>query len=393
MNVQRIFVAALVLCLGLVLGIGFLEIALRLNTGLLLKGMDTPLPVASPLDEQEYAVFSSDADLFFWQSDLMEPVQSAMDRQEAEVHYYTDEFGFPNQAPLSPEVDVVVLGRSYSMGAQASHPWTRRLAEWNSLRVLNLSQTGSGIDRKSEYLRAFGLPRKPRWVVLEILPIMDIFGYSKTSPWIMESIPLPLVQSIFRQFKNSPNNPPADNPIFPIELTIPGQTVDFSDFLYYLSSLTVDVDMIQASRDWAEYKQGLLLLTRQASDAGACVLLLYVPTKSDVYLPLAQNPKELTPALEFIHPWTLNSQLRLTQTGESEASAGEMQANADRLDSLVAALAQEAHVAWVNPGDAMRQAVLRGEEPFMYYDTHWSDSGHEIVAGEVDQALQSASCP
>ena len=42
---------------------------------------------------------------------------------------------------------------------------------------------------------------------------------------------------------------------------------------------------------------------------------------------------------------------------------------------------------------AMQAAARQGDDPFMAYDSHWSASGHSIVAAAVAQALQSRDCP
>jgi hypothetical protein len=172
--IRNLASAILILCFGVLLGLGFLEIILRINTGLLLRGMAASSPVDQPIEKLVYDIHASDADIFYWQQGSIRPVQPTDDQLEAHVTYFTDEFGFPNQAPLAEQVDVVILGRSYAMGAQAGYPWPRVLADAGALKVLNLSQAGSGIDLKRSYLAKFGLPRHPRWVIVEFLPAMDI---------------------------------------------------------------------------------------------------------------------------------------------------------------------------------------------------------------------------
>jgi hypothetical protein len=240
-----LLLAAIELLLGSLISLGVLEVIFHLNTGLLLQGMSAPAPVAQPIQEQNYKIYYSDADLFFWHHDLIKPVSEGEDRLEAQVHYQTDEFGFPNRPLLPPKADVIVLGRSYSMGAQASQPWTWELADETGLRVLNLSQTGSDINVKLDYLRRFGLPRQPRWVILEILPSMDIMGYTPGSPWIMENLPYALIQEQARRSGIGQDNASSSLPIFPLALSIPGRQVMFTEFIYYLSAHTVDQTLLR----------------------------------------------------------------------------------------------------------------------------------------------------
>jgi hypothetical protein len=349
--------------------------------------------VAQPIQAQNYKIFYSDADLFYWHRDLIKPIPPEEDHLEAQVSYQTDELGFPNQPPLPPQVDVVVLGRSYSMGAQSSQPWTRELAKETGLRVLNLSQTGSDIKVKLDYLRHFGLPRQPRWVILEILSSMDIIGYKPESPWIMEKLPFALIKELAHRDEISQNEHATSLPVFPIELSIPGRQVMFTEFIYYLSALTIDETTIQASRNWTEYNHDLLKLISYAQDGGACVLLLLAPTKSEVYLPLAQTPEELSPVLNYVIPWRLDNQKWLLQDSALQPDLHEMQSNAQTSHDLLTSLASDLQAPLVDPSEAMMQSALKGTDPFMAYDTHWSLAGHYIVARAVSQALQNASCP
>ncbi len=57
--------ALLQIALGLSLGGLLLEAVLQLNPRLLLRGMGTPNPIDAPLQILDYAVYRSEADLFF----------------------------------------------------------------------------------------------------------------------------------------------------------------------------------------------------------------------------------------------------------------------------------------------------------------------------------------
>src|SRR5688500_8015638 len=175
-RLTRLALACLQLTLGLGLGLLLLEVILQLNPSLLLRGMAAAAPIESPLTVRQYSVRLSDADLFFWHGSVIRPIAEDDNLVEAEVDFRTDEFGFANHAPSGPTAEVVILGRSYSLGAQAAHPWPQQLAQLTGRAVTNLSQAAIGIDAKHSYLRRFGLARQPRWVILEVLPSMDLLG-------------------------------------------------------------------------------------------------------------------------------------------------------------------------------------------------------------------------
>ena len=96
---MKLLLAFLRLTCGLVLGLALLELTLRANSTLLMRGMGAPAPVDEPVMVSRYTIRLSDADLYYWSPKLIRPIPPGEDRIEAEVRFETDEFGFPNAAP------------------------------------------------------------------------------------------------------------------------------------------------------------------------------------------------------------------------------------------------------------------------------------------------------
>lgn len=391
-RLRSLTAAATKLSLGILAGLTLLEVTLRANPALLLRGMALPAPVDPPIQTQVYDVRSSDADLFFWVPDLIRPIPPEADKVEAHVRYETDEYGFPNAAPLPARVDVVVLGRSYSVGAQSSDPWPRVLSRRGGYSVLNLSQGASGIDLKRAYLEDFGLLRHPRWVIVEVLPSMDIMGYTPIPPTLVQGLVVPTIQELARQGARVGNARHVD-PIFPLEVEIPGRKVELTFFAYYLAALTADEPSILASKQWETYARHLKELAQETRAGGACLVLLYAPTKGNIYFPLAVDVRQLEPALAGVTAWKLGDQGRLVGDPRVKPDVAAMQANATTARDLIASYARQENWLFVDPTPAMTEAVLKGQSPFMAYDTHWSDLGQALVAQVVASALEKADCP
>jgi len=393
MSFRKTILAAIYLFLGAALGIAFLEAALRLNPELLLRGMGAPAPVDPQVVGQDYEVHYSDADVFLWEPGLIRPIAPSADGLEARVHFQTDEFGFPNPIPLPAKADVVVLGRSYSMGAQASQPWPRLLEALSGLKVLNLSQVGSGIALKQHYYLAFGLTRQPRWVVIEVLPSMDIIGNQPDSPYLVQGLPFSIAQTLIRRMQGKTSVNTGTTTIYPLAVQIPGRTVQLAFFNYYLAALTVDWRSLEASSQWQSYHSQLRALAAEIRRNGACPVLLYIPTKEDLFLPIAQNPEQLEPILSGLAPWRLNTHNDLVQDPSAQAAIEDMRTNASAARTLLAELAQQQGILMVDPAQQLAQAAEQGIPPYMAYDTHWSATGHRIVANMVWETLQNKSCP
>jgi hypothetical protein len=376
--------------LGVALGILTLEATLRANPRLLLRGMALPVPEDPPLTVREYDVRPSDADVFYWIREQIRPTPPAADRVEAHVRFETDEFGFPNAGKLPSRIDVVVLGRSYSLGAQTEAPWPLQLARITGWRVLNLSQAGSGIDTKEAYLAQFGLPRHPRWVVVEVLPSMDVLDFRPMEPWLVQRAAFPVAQTFLRSLMTSRSG--GADPVYPVELEVPGRVVSLTFFPSYLAALTIDDRSIALSNQWVSFTAGLNGLAASARAHGACVAVLYAPTNADVYVPMLVNISQLDPVTPGLAPWVLDTRGDLIQDASGDVDLNRMRANAMGLRSLLSKFAEEHGMVFIDPTMAMQASALEGYDPFMTYDTHWSAFGHRLVSEQVETALRAAPC-
>jgi hypothetical protein len=371
-------------------GLGFLllELVFRSNTTLLPHGMAAPLPLDAPLTVREYDIRYENADIFYWEASLVRP--PAENQLEARVRWRTDEFGFPNPAPVPSTVDVVVLGRSYAMGAQAENPWPDILRSWGGLRVLNLSQTGAGLSQKWDFLRRFGLPRNPRYVVIEILPPMDVLGYGNPEPLMVQRVAFPLTQSVLRNLFPPAAKPATSGYIYPLPLEFDGGVAQAVFYSRYLSALTLSTQDWAGSEDWKNFRADLSEMVLTLRREGVVPVLLFVPTKETVYVPRVTSASILEPALASAGSWTLmNGRLQWS----SETTDAELvQTNAASAEDLIKELALGQSLCLVDPSDAFWQSIRSGADPFMRYDTHWSAVGHDLVAEGILAALNSGNC-
>jgi hypothetical protein len=392
-QIKHLGISAVQITLGVVLGLALLELTLQLNPPLLsgLRGLGAPAPVDAPLTVTEYDVFYSNGDQLFWRPDLVRAIPPGEDRLEAHVRLETDEFGFRNSSPLPATADLIVLGRSFSLGAQSNSPWPVQLAGLTDWAVVNLSQPGSSPEVKRDYLIRFGLPRNPRWVVVEVEPPIDAMNYRPADPWLIQLLPLPVAQEYLRRYYGTAGFF-TGKPIFPLSIDLPGRTYPLTCCTHYLNALTLTSEEWQASRGWREFTDAISGIAREAARKSSCTAVLYAPTKPEIYFPLALYPAQLQPALRDLIP------LRLDENGELVDDPGrtpdilQMRANSLAARDALAAYARDNNLIFIDPTDRMVNAVLGGADPFMVYDSHWNTLGHTLVAQAVQEALAAAEC-
>ena len=386
---KRIAFFILALVPGLTAGVLLLEPVFRSNTTLLPRGIAAPLPVDPPLTDRWYEVRYTDADIFYWQSGIIQPPEE--DLLEAVVHWRTDEFGFPNPAPVPAQVDLVVLGRSYAMGAQAVDPWPSVLREQRGYRVLNLSQTGAGIHEKQDFLTRFGLPRNPKYAVIEIIPPKDILGYGPAAePLVVQRAAFPFLQTAWRRLFPPAAGGGSSGYVYPLGLEWPGGGCDCVFYSGYLAALSLSKEDWAASAEWAAYRNDLAGLIATMREAGVIPILLYVPTKETVYTALISDPASMTDALAAAGSWMLeDGVLRKIGAGTDPR---DLQSNAAASADLIQSFGGELSTCVVDPTEAFAAAGRNGIDPFMRYDSHWSAEGHALAAGALAAAMDGGNC-
>ncbi|MBN2086350.1 MAG: hypothetical protein JW748_14115 [Anaerolineales bacterium] len=385
---KRIALSILAFVPGVTAGILLLEPVFRSNTTLLPRGIAAPLPVDPPLTDRWYEVRYTDADIFYWQSGIILPPEE--DLLEAVVHWRTDEFGFPNPAPVPAQVDLVVLGRSYAMGAQAEEPWPS-LLRGRGYRVLNLSQTGAGIREKRDFLTRFGLPRNPKYAVIEIIPPKDILEFGPAAePLVVQRAAFPFAQTALRRLFPLKAGGESSGYVYPLWLEWPGGGCDCVFYSGYLAALSLSREDWAASAEWAAYRNDLAGLIAVMRAAGVVPILLYVPTKETVYPPLVSDPASLAGATAAAGSWVLeDGVLRKTAAGTDPRI---IQSNSIASAELIQDLGGELSVCVVDPTAAFTAAGRSGTDPFMRYDSHWSAAGHALTAGALAAAMDGGNC-
>ena len=125
-----------------------------------------------------------------------------------------------------------------------------------------------------DYLRRFGLPRRPHWVVYEVEPPIDALNYRPSSPWMIQLLPVPIVLEWVRRFYGIRSFFSGD-PIYPLAVDLPGRTHRLTCCVHYLDALTLTAQDWRRSRGWREFSLAVVRLSEEADTQGACTALLW----------------------------------------------------------------------------------------------------------------------
>ena len=211
--------------------------------------------------------------------------------------YTTDEHGFRNPSPWPERAEVVVLGDSmaFSYGVDDEDAWTNVLTnQLPDSRVINLGLIGAAPQQYFRIYKTFGQALHPDLVIFCLFPGNDLYDAGRFDQWVRAGSPgnyrawrqqsnrRLLEQSYLMTFLHYARNQ--------VESGFSNRTINFADGGQIQLAPTVYArGQFMASPDHPNFRLVLdaVKQTRAlAEQNGSRFLVLVMPTKEEVYLPL-----------------------------------------------------------------------------------------------------------
>lgn len=290
------------------------------------------------------------------------------------VSFQRDAHGFRNEEPWPDDVDLVVLGDSFTAAEIIQQPYWQGLSD----SMLALALPGSGTLEQQLLFEYFALPRKPERTVLAYFAGNDLSD-NGFIPW-MESIGLTwrdlphlykythdysvvfrlaqfLAESALKTIRRACHYPLTAR-------TEPPTPVIF--YRYFLPQLRLNKGHILETHLMQHTKTSISEIATAMKAAGGELILMYIPTKIEIYWDyLDDESKE-----KFI---TIESR---------EYNVGGLkylEPNLHVQRQVMREFAAEIGVAFLDLTPALRAAVQAGISPYFVADTHWNQRGHDIA--------------
>jgi lysophospholipase L1-like esterase len=344
----------------------------------------------------------------------------------------TDAEGFRNDSPPGP-VDVAALGDSFTdaLTLPVELAWPSRLEQRLGRRVRNYGVAGFGPQQELRVLRDHVLPRGPRVVVLAYFAGNDIPGaalfeefersggassfgvagwpFKRVVARFDRSYAFLLAQhlmgrevhaaerqegaSVGRRFDaaftgEDPAAAPVGRPSFDrgmFALPVSGRTLRFAFMPPYLNLLNFGTDDLRAHRGWELTRQGLRDMDEACRRAGARFVVMFIPSKCQVYLPLLRRAwpaRELRRSLAFSlpdDPWGVDVD-RLARNRLAQ-------------NDLVGSFCRREGIAFLDLTPALERAAATGENVYFPDDSHWNARGHQLAAEALARSLAEPTLP
>ena len=290
------------------------------------------------------------------------------------VSFLRDGHGFRNVEPWPDDVDMVVIGDSFTAAELIQRPFWQDL----SRSTLVLAVPGTGTLEQQRLFEAFALPRQPETVVLAFFAGNDLndtrfFADMQRAGLTRQAIAhrgkTALDYSVVFRLLQFLSEVAAPDAAAECHYPVAAQTDPPTPVAFYRQFLPL------LSRDKASLLQSEeLRLARESIDemrsaleaSAGRLILMYIPQKAELYWRyLDAATKEMIIDVE-----SRNRNLTGLEMIDDNLSAQR---------DVMREIAGELDIAFLDLTPPLAAAIADGATPYFFADTHWNQDGHNIA--------------
>jgi hypothetical protein len=265
--------------------------------------------------------------------------------------------------------------------------------------VLNLGEVGIGPQDELEILQQYGLKKQPQWVIMAYFEGNDLYdaaSYEQANPFLLARFGRHIVgrsRQLWNEYISGKASPGVGTVgdvslqteasyRYPITVTVGDTKLEMAFFSYYITWLSARREAIESSQNYRLVKETILKAQQLSEASGARLLLVYVPSKSHVYLPYVNDAETLSrvftdvPTLELDEAGYLQF---VDQTATPELTRQHM----DDQAHLLADFAAEQNIVYLDLTPYFQEEAGTGAELYYPFDTHWNQRGHSLAAQTI----------
>jgi hypothetical protein len=260
--------------------------------------------------------------------------------------------------------------------------------------VLNLGDVGLGPQDELKILRQYGLKKQPQWVIMAYFEGNDLYdaaSYDQASPFILfrfgRYILNRSIEAWHERGADRATTAVTSSYRYPVTLKIDHKELDLVFFSSYISWLSLSRDEIAASQNYRLVGDTILQAQELSESVDSNFLLVYVPSKSHVYLPYLNDPE--TEARVFADVFAIElDDTGFLRFGNKTATPELVRQHMDDQAMLLADFAAEHNIHFVDLTPIFQEEAGAGKELYYLYDTHWNQLGHDLAAETITRYIQ-----
>ncbi len=320
-----------------------------------------------------------------------------------DVHFHYDRWGLTNPRDLE-SADVLLVGDSFTgaMGALSPPGLQATLRQSTGLTMFNLGIPAIGPQREAWLLDNLGLARDPKAVIWFFFGGNDLADAAAVArhqsrgaltygdlfsdfSW-PRSLLLDLVGKTAARHRLPEQGMPEKTTTPVPGFSFPASGGDRSLWFHprYLRELTRTRDQLEADPGWGITTRVLTRVAAGLARRSIRLLVVYLPSKPQVYLPWVRQDKALA--------------LRMASFGSRTAVADSADdfwrpatENRGNLDALLNQFCETRGIDFISLTEPLTDLARRGELGYFAADTHWNEVGQGAAVKPLTRWLSSRS--
>ena len=298
------------------------------------------------------------------------------------VSFQRDHHGFRNDRPWRGDIDLVVIGDSFTAAESVNAPFWQNLTP----ATLSLGLPGSGTLEQIRLLHGLALPLNPETVVLAyfggndlddnlVFAEMQAAGMTWAGKLHANRSALDYLATVHLALylRDALLKPESSGCHYPqMAHTDPPAPVAFFDD--FLPQLALDQASLRESDMFQITKSAVIKLADELGSRGIRFIFLYIPQKAELYWGAlsAEGKAKIAAALN--------------EQGHS-VEAQDIDANLNAQREIWHSIATQHGVELLDLSQPLAEAIAAGAAPYFFGDTHWNQLGHEIANAALRKSL------
>lgn len=334
---------------------------------------------------------------------LLDPAQNPDLLKYNTIEYRIDKNGFINPHDIS-EPDIVFIGDSFTFGTGIIQPkgLLLQLEEETGLNILSIAVPAIGPQREEWLLNNIALPLKPKAVIWFFFSGNDIYEAQRVENYKMQNIQnyaqlynqqlarriitLDLISEYIKK-DSSTNKKRKRNqnnylPGFILSNDTKQELLWFSP--KYFKRLSLKKTFLDNHRGWQITKEVLLRVSENLKNHNIKFLVVYIPSKPEVYLPYVD--KDLKLFQDYLtHPnkREYNKQSKMISNRLWQESLE----NRNNLEEIINIFCESEHISCLSLKPQLEELAAQGKLGFLSADTHWNEIGQSTAVQPLAQWL------
>jgi len=321
-----------------------------------------------------------DGDIFHVQPNSIRPPQNP-ERVLARFRIDWGQWGYRKPRSTADFYPILALGDSYTEGQTVPYPWPDVLSREAGVPVRNLGFSGYGTQEYALVMEEYGDDVGPEVVLLAFFGANDVEFADREGDF---NIDTDRADTVERQ--DVPDLPELENVKypFPVQVILKGQAHDLAFLYQYLWWMNIEPDEVRDSENMRVIQETWRDVAASAGEV--CKIVMYVPSKGEVYLPFLDYEDRLTMLDGTRRPLAEPGET-LRMVDEPGGTVDTLLARRGNLQSLLRGIAEAEGFHFIDLTPVFEAAARDGARLFYAYDTHWNQTGHDVAGAYIAEQL------